>query len=360
MSDEKWKNVPVIDGRSFSKYEASSLGQVRNKKTGWVFSDLPNSASYIRNEIVDDKREPIKIYAHVIIARTFLEKPESDGLTVDHINRNKADNRLVNLRWATMKQQRKNADNSTRGTKGQPVIQYSMKKIKRWPNITTAAKELKISRSSIGKACRGERNHVGGFKWAYERQNLDGEIWKEYEPFNVQVSNMGRIKPPHCHVVYGSKTGDYLIYGDPGKLVHIMIAETFLPNPENKLEVNHKDKIGTNNKLENLEWVTPSENMIHSHKNNSNPNRYSTSKAVKQYDLEGNFICEYRSINEASRETGCSASGISNICLGRYKRSKGFIFKYSNEDVLNQPSIKYTNKVDLIDEKENVIELTRM
>ena len=188
-------------------------------------------------------------------------------------------------------------------------------------------------------------------------KNLDGEIWKEYKPFNVQISNMGRIKPSNRHIIYGSKTNyGYLKYGKPGKLVHVMVAEIFISNPENKLEVNHKDKDGTNNKVENLEWVTKSENMIHSHQTNSNLDRYSTSKAVKQYDLELNLICEYRSIHQASIQTGYSSSGISRVCQGLSESIKGFKFEYVSKDVLNRPTVNCPKKVDRVDEKGNVIE----
>ena len=134
-----------------------------------------------------------------------------------------------------------------------------------------------------------------------------------------------------------------------------MVAEIFLPNPKKKPEVNHKDKNRTNNKLENLEWVTRSENIIHSHQN-SNPKRYSTARSVKQYDLEGNFICEYISTHEASREIGCSQSNISQVCRGDLKSTKGFVFKYIDEDLINRSAIKCSNKVDRIDEEGNVIE----
>ena len=156
--------------------------------------------------------------------------------------------------------------------------------------------------------------------------------------------------------MYGSKTGGgYLSYGCPGKFVHVMVAETFLPNLEKKPEVNHKDKNRTNNKLENLEWATRSEQMIHSHQTNSNPDRYRTSKAVKQYDLEGNFICEYKSLHEASRQTECSRSSIFHVCSGFLESTKGYVFKCVTKDVLIHPSRRCPDKVDLIDKRGNVI-----
>ena len=227
-----------------------------------------------------------------------------------------------------------------------------MEEIKRWPNIITASKELGIHKSSIAMACRGSRDRAKRYKWAYERQDLDGEIWKNHEPMDVQVSNMGRIKSSKYHIAYGSKTnGGYLTYGKPAKQVHVMVAEVFLPNLEKKPEVNHKDKNRANNKLENLEWVTRSEQAVHSHKN-SNSNRYSTARAVKQYDLGGDFIGEYRSIRNASIQTGYSQTVIGNVISGVTESFEGYIFKCVTD---NRPAVNYSKSVDFIDENENII-----
>ena len=80
----------------------------------------------------------------------------------------------------------------------------------------------------------------------------------------IQVSNMGRIKPSRCYIVYGSKSGGYLVYGKPRKYVHVIVAETFLPNPEKKPEVNHKDKDGTNNLMHQVKTILTNEDKTFS------------------------------------------------------------------------------------------------
>src|SRR5699024_6647562 len=112
----------------------------------------------------------------------------------------------------------------------------------------------------------------------------DKEIWKEIEgyPF-YKVSNLGRVKSidrivEDCNGIKFHKKGIMLrqhinykgyllvtIYGEKRRThaAHRLVAKTFIPNPENKSQVNHKDGNKLNNRVENLEWCTNQENQKH-------------------------------------------------------------------------------------------------
>lgn len=138
--------------------------------------------------------------------------------------------------------------------------------------------------------------------------------------------------------------------------VHRLVASSFLPNPENKHDVGHlktmsnglEDK--TANEVWNIAWMTQGENanygtrnerlskskkgvkkgkMSEDQKEKLSRNN-SRSKHVGQYSLDGELISIYHSLNKAAKETGCSANGISMCCRGKYKHSKGFVWRYED------------------------------
>lgn len=118
------------------------------------------------------------------------------------------------------------------------------------------------------------------------------------------------------------KNGKYKQYK-----VHRLVAEAFIPNPENKPFVNHKDCNRSNNCFTNLEWCTQKENINYSQKVNSSFN--TRNKSVLQYDKSNNLIATYKSISEASRRTKIAISSISYSCNKKRKTGGGYVWRFA-------------------------------
>ena len=165
------------------------------------------------------------------------------------------------------------------------------------------------------------------------------EIWKEVKDYpNYLISNTGFLKDLNGQIkrVYTGTHGYYSISlkNDHNRiifLIHRLVALAFIPNIENKPCVNHINGIKTDNRAENLEWCTYSENSRHAFSTGLQPSRYGqiTSLAVPlyQYDLDGKFIKEWPSLHNVCREKGYSIGTISLAVSGKRTKAYGFIWK---------------------------------
>ena len=118
-----------------------------------------------------------------------------------------------------------------------------------------------------------------------------------------------------------------------GFSVHRLVAEAFLPNPDNLPIVNHKDENKMNNNVDNLEWCSHSYNNTYGKGFESRAEKQS--KTTYQYDLDYNLIAVYPSTQQAYETTGISSGQISEVARGIHKQTNGFIFSY---EPLDKPS----------------------
>lgn len=182
---------------------------------------------------------------------------------------------------------------------------------------------------------------------------LQDEWWspvKEYEGL-YEVSVYGRVKSLAKTVMCGhkkqqsNKTQEKILSVIPaGKdryltvmlskngvskrvKVHRLVAEAFIPNPENKPFVNHKDFNVSNNTIANLEWCTQSENMMHSSKN-GRLNRIGNVNYPHKKVLCIETGTVFNGLHECERSMGISWQNISKVCRGIRKTAGGHSFKY--------------------------------
>jgi hypothetical protein len=284
---EEWKPIEFN-----TNYYISNTGRIKNKNNKILKQKRSTGYYSIMLRCPENKLYKFCL-VHRLVAEHFIPNPENKP-TVNHIDRNRTNNIYTNLEWNTLSEQQIH-----RYATEEPVEfghGYAKKKIYRldsktneilqeYPSVTLAIKwlydnnytnfsvfnenTLASIRSKILEQTKGQRLTVYGFKWKYDMGHLDDEVWKDVEESLVgvkgyKVSNYGRVKSPKNKISRMFKAEYYTVnINNKTHYAHRIIAATFIPNPENKEMVNHKDLNKLNNHIDKLEWVTRSENVLH-------------------------------------------------------------------------------------------------
>jgi len=170
------------------------------------------------------------------------------------------------------------------------------------------------------------------------------ETWKKIEEYpQYSVSNQGRIKnnktdkiiKPFCIGTKGQQYYAVDFYPKKSIRVHRLVAKAFIPNPENKREVNHIDGNKFNNAVENLEWVTGSENCKHAYDKLGRKKFYGSSNHHSRKVIRVEDGKAYGSISEAADDNGLKAhTGISKVLNHTNRTAGGYHWKYIEEDAI--------------------------
>lgn len=303
---EIWRNVKGCNGR----YQVSSMGRfkkITNDKEELLKG--ARAATGLKFFVRDENGHKMHRLIHQMMAEVFLDNLHGYSL-VRHKDGDKFNNALSNLEW--------------------------------WGGIQKKDEDSDFDYNS-----------------SFSEKELAGEIWKPVPGASgYEVSSIGRIATlnwhktgrrklmrPHknrkgylCVTIKMDSTGVRRNYG-----IHRLVALTFIPNPdpEHNDMIDHIDENKINNRVENLQWIDNSTNStrgtaIKRMTETIKPITDSFKKPVLMYSAEGKFLREFECMGDVNDYLGISRydAGVSMVCRGISKTSRGYIYRYKIGDVI--------------------------
>lgn len=183
---------------------------------------------------------------------------------------------------------------------------------------------------------------IPGFEGFY-KINRNGNVLSIRNRPKSKVKNKVIDRPGLLKILTGNgyKYFKAWIYGKSTHvLIHRAIAQCFIPNPENKPHVNHKNANRSDNRIRNLEWVTPKENAMHAWNMGlyQDPPKFwlgkrgkshIRSKPINRINTDGRIIKRYENACFAAEDLGLDRRTVSKVACGKLKHIKGFLFKFA-------------------------------
>jgi hypothetical protein len=330
---EIWKTINYA-----TKYEISNLGNIKNIKSKRLINinieRHKKDNKRVRPGLINNEGKNLGYYLHRIVAQHFIDNPNNLP-EVNHIDGDFYNNKADNLEWISKMDNMKHANDNNlikRYKRGIIITHKVTGEEKVFDKGTECAKFLKISPGLITLTCQGKRtDKIWHIKYEIEEKQEEineNIIWKEYpECPKYLVSNTGEVKRSNKslrksnRLLMGGKQNGYIsltlfIKDRPNlnRLVHRMVAQTFLDNPNNLPVVNHKDTNILNNQVDNLEWVTYKQNM-NTEVTIKNLKKGKNSKTIHQIEIEsGEIVNTFDGACESEKSLKISTSQTLQIC----------------------------------------------
>lgn len=379
---ETYKTIP-----NYTNYEVSDFGNVRNKKTGIILSKGSAKHRYEYVALTNDEGKMKSRSLHLFVAEAFVPNDDPEHKKeVNHKDRNKKNNIASNLEWVTHSENVKHTVKTGRKisntlNKKCQIIFESGEESEIFNSFTDAGKFYNAPKEIIQYAANKKANNFLSSKHFNEKYKVkiinddydNNIIWKQLE-----IDGFKHLEACEQGIIRNIKTKKQVVGSDDGRykrikgdksvkskslFTHRIIAMTFIDNPDNKSSVNHIDGDTYNNNVNNLEWATHSENMVHAINTglvdrSKNKHNY---RQVYQLELNGEILNKFDGIVNAEKylNNNCCGEGqsISTVCgaykKNIYKTSAGYGWCYIDDYEKSKISETFKNLFpELIDRKD--------
>jgi hypothetical protein len=337
---DKDKYRPIVGYET--RYGISETSEIFSFITNKILKFWTHHDGYKCIKLVNDNGKPIGYYVHILVAKTYLTKTDIMQTQVDHIDGDKLNNDLSNLRFVTGSENIRNAfrnnKNMTCGRRSVQKLDNDHNVLETYESVISAARNNGLHQNDIIRCCRNTDVTAHGYYWAYSQKKekiepKSDEIFKKIDVIkgmyidSYEISSYGRVRNTNTQnfLVQHTSSG-YVRFGlytrDLKRIrchCHKLVAYFFIKKIDDpKMVVNHIDKNKLNNHVSNLEWVTSSENTTHS----------MGKKVCKINKDTGQILYTYESGTYAANSIGATKAAISRCCNNKSKTSFGFIWKF--------------------------------
>jgi len=326
---EEYKNLSIIN---LSKYEITNKGIIRNIKTKKKLKSVIKA--YPSVCLINDNNERKNYSVHFLVATAFIENPNNYN-EINHKDNDRNNYNYLNLEWCShvYNIQQKIYNNNHLYKEVIMINKMTNEEIK-FNSYREAYEYLKLSTSynafsaCISDCCNGKQKTAYGYKWKYydifDEKQLNNDMWKEIMK-NIFISKEGVIYNKITKNIIKGSDLEYknIMINKKNYRLHRLLALAFIPNPSNLKVVNHKNGNKFDNKLENLEWATHSENSLHSAKQRK---KYTN---ILQYDLDNNIINKYNYIIDIIKKNPTfNLKSIYSTLKNKQKTANTYIWKF--------------------------------